>query len=390
MINRRGLAVVCAAVGVARAVQAAECPRRDAWPTAGWTNRVEETKAAKPAEVEALEHYAFVLTGLEARTEPGRALPADIERIRYRTDGLVVIKGGALIYENYARGYGPDTKHLSWSVAKSISSSLLGVALHRGALSLDDSICKHLPEYADHASCAITVKHVLTFGTGLAWQEGYEDGVYSASSVISMFFGVGHRDHLAHILGHRLAAPPGTAWTYSTGDAELASAIAKRALHHLSPAADFWSTLFDRIGMGVTFEEDAKGTPNGGSHVFATPRDFAKFGFLMLNDGCWDGQRILPETWVKDATTPSEVFSADANPRNTVASGYMWWLNRAVRDNPQPWPDAPSDTYSAIGHWGQVIIVIPSEDLVIVRTGDDRQTAFSKNTLAKLTLAVTR
>ena len=357
---------------------AQNCPTRPTWPTTEWPKNL---AAGKETQIKALEDFAFTLTG------------KDSERLGYRTEGLVIIKNGAIVYERYARGFDETKRHLSWSVAKSISSALVGVAVKQGVLELDDGICQYLSEFEGSPQCAITVKDAITFGTALGWQEEYEDQSYQVSSVISMLFGSGHRDQLKHILTHKLVAEPGKRWSYSTGDAELASALAKRALAKGLGKDVFWKLLFDPIGMPrATFEEDAKGTPLGGSMVWATPRDFAKFGYLFLNDGCWAGERILPEGWVAASTTPSDVFVATAPDDEKTPSGYSWWLNRPVpsQNKPMPWPDIPEDTYAALGHWGQRIIVVPSQDVIVVRVGDDRDGSIDVNELAKLSLAVTR
>jgi CubicO group peptidase (beta-lactamase class C family) len=359
---------------------AQNCPTRASWPTSDWP-KSPVSATAKAAELKALEDFAFTVTGGEN------------ERKGFHTEGLLVIKNGTIIYERYARGFDENKKHLSWSVAKSFSSALVGIAVKDGSLKLEDSICVLLPEYSGTPQCAITVKDAITFGTALGWQEEYEHQSYQVSSVIAMLFGSGHTDQLKHILTHKLVAEPGKRWSYSTGDAELASALAKRALAKAHGQDAFWKLLFEPIGMPhAVFEEDVKGTPLGGSMVFATPRDYAKFGYLFMNDGCWDGQRILPEGWVTSSTTPSDVFTAGAPATEDTPSGYAWWLNKAspTRGKEKPWPDAPDDTYAAIGHWGQLIIVVPSEDLIVVRTGDDREGSIDENELTKLSLAVAR
>lgn len=354
------------------------CPTRASWPTDDWP-KAEVT--GKTAEVKALEDFAFTLVG------------EDKERKGFRTDGLIIIKNGVILYERYGRGFGPTNRHLSWSVAKSFSSALVGLAVRENVLTLEDSICTLLPEFAGTPHCAITVKDAITFGTALGWQEEYEDQSYQVSSVIAMLYGAGHRDQLKHILGHKLVAEPGKRWSYSTGDAELASALAKRALAKKYGRDAFWKLLFEPIGMTrAVVEEDAQGTPLGGSMVYATPREFAKFGYLFLNDGCWAGKRVLPAGWVTSSTTPSDVFVASAPESEKTPSGYSWWLNRPVpsQNKPKPWADVPEDTYAALGHWGQRIIVVPSEDVVIVRTGDDRAGSIDVNELTKLSLAVAR
>lgn len=375
----KSLMVVLLCTGSWAAAQAT-CPTRPSWPTTEWPRALVDP-AAKATEIAALEKALFTLTG------------KDEDREGLRTDGLVIVKGGAIVYEKYARGFDETKRHLAWSVTKSITSALIGIAVKEGVLTLDDSICQHLPEFSGAPQCAITVRDTITFATGLGWQEDYEDESYQSSSVIAMFFGTGHRDQLRFILGHKLVADAGTRWSYSTGDAEVAAAVAKRALSKKYGADAFWKVLFDRIGMPRTaFEEDAMGTPLGGSYVWATPRDLAKFGWLYLNDGCWAGQRILPTGWVAASTRPSDAFVAFATKGDKEPSGYSWWLNRPIpqREAPIPWKNSPDDAYGAIGHWGQFIMVVPSADVVIVRTGDDRDDFVNEDELITLSLAVAR
>lgn len=373
---------------------AQQCRARASWPTEKWPEAL-VNPTAKAAELQALDAALFTLVGKPE------------ERKGYRTNGLVVVKNGAVVFEKYARGWDGSKRHLSWSVAKSVSSMLVGVAVNQGLMSLDDSVCKHLPEYAnDPVVCAITVKHIVSFGSGLQWQEEYEDKGYQVSSVIAMLFGVGHKDQVKHVLTHRKLREPGTQFVYSTGDAHVVGTLAKRALTAKHGADAFWTQLFQPIGMKeVVVEEDAAGNVLGGSFVYATPRDFAKLGYLMLNDGCWNDTRLLPAGWVQASTTPSEVFRSNRGdcsgqmvpeneyqlPCEKTPNGFMWWLNRPpAAGEEKPWKDAPDDTYAALGHWGQRIIVIPSEDLVIVRTGDDREGSFPVNDIVKAVLPVVK
>lgn len=378
----------------AATASAQNCRVRSSWPTAEWPeNKIDAV--AKADALRALDEALFTLEG------------APEERKGYRTNGLVVVKGGAVVFEKYARGWDESKRHLSWSVAKSVSSTLIAIAVRQGLMSLDDSLCKHLTEYAsDSELCAITVRNVLGFGSGLQWQEEYEDQGYQVSSVISMLFGAGHHNQVKHVVTHRKLHAPGTQFNYSTGDAHVIGTVAKRVLTAKHGPDAFWSQLFEPIGMkNVVFEEDSSGNALGGSFVYARPRDFAKFGYLMLNDGCWDGQRLLPEGWVRDATTPSEAFKASRGdcsgekkaageyrlPCEETPNGFMWWLNLPPAPGVEkPFKDTPDDAYSALGHWGQRIIVIPSEDLVIVRVGDDREGSIPVNTIVKAVLPLVK
>jgi CubicO group peptidase (beta-lactamase class C family) len=361
-------------------VLAAPCPTRASWPTADWpSSTIDQVRVDRASEVKALEDYAFTLTG------------ADEERLGLRTDSLLIIKGGELIYERYGRGYTAKNRHISWSVAKSVTTALAGVAVNRGALSISDSICAYVDARAE--LCPITVQHLMEFGSGLHWQEEYENEPYQFSSVIAMLLGEGHRDMPAFVLSHKKQADPGTRFNYSTGEGGLLSEVVRQAGLKKGLGDDwFWTELFDRIGMkSAMLEGDVKGAPGGGSYVFATPRDYARFGYLYLNDGCWEGERILPQDWVVRSTTMSKTFEIGADATQKTPNGWMWWLNQVPpKQTDRPWKDAPADTYTADGHWGQYITVVPSKDVVIVRTGDDRDDSVDLNTLIPLALEVAK
>jgi CubicO group peptidase (beta-lactamase class C family) len=383
--------IITLACLAASSALAQNCPPRDVWPGKDWSVQLVDA-TAKADAIKKLEDYVFTLQG------------ADGDRLGLRTDSFVIIKHGVIVYERYGRGFTATNKHISWSVAKSISSTLVGVAVKQGVLKLDDSICKYLTEYAGSSSpvCDIRVIDTITFGTGLRWQEGYEHASYQTSSVINMLFGVGHRDNLRHILTHETEKAPGTRWMYSTGDAGLAATLAKRALLPRFGKDAFWDLLFDKLGAAVAFQQDVLGSPQGGMLVYATPRDFARIGYLMMNDGCWAGERLLPEGWVKAATTPSDVFINGAPEGEDTPTGYAWWLNQPVTElkdangvvirkaAPKPWTDAPGDAFGADGHWGQYIWVVPSQDVVIMRTADDRNDHIDQGKAIGLALEVAR
>lgn len=361
-------------------VAAAPCPTRASWPTKDWPSRAAEVAAARPAQVAALEEYAFTLVG------------RDEERLGIRTDSLLLVHRGAIIYERYARGYDPGKRHIGWSVTKSVVNALVGVAVGKGALSLDDSICRHLPKVRGDA-CRITVRHLLEFASGLDWQESYENQSYQVSSVLAMLYGLGRADMATFVGSHSLRAEPGQQFYYSSGDSMLLAAVADAAMRKTEGEQWPWETLFRRLGMSsAVLERDRAGAPVGSSHFFATPRDFARFGYLFLNDGCWEGERVLPEGWVASSSAVSQpVLRSPADGPQEV-QGWHFWLNRPV---PQlgwsaEWPSAPEDAYAALGHWGQSITVIPSLDLIVVRTADDREPGFEKNKLYQLAIEVAR
>jgi CubicO group peptidase (beta-lactamase class C family) len=372
---------------------AAPCPVPARWPVPDWPSRAQEVAQTRAAAIQALEQYAFTLTGTDA------------ERKGVRTDGVVVVHRGEVVYERYARGFTAAKRHLSWSVTKSFTGALVGRAVGAGALRLDTSICEHLSLPAGAENCAITVQNLLEMASGLDWAEVYENRSNQASSVLAMLYGEGRKDMAAFVASHPRRAAPGTLFSYSTGESTLLSAVVAEAVVKagLATREDFpWTLLLDRIGLqNATWERDAKGHLVGGSYLYATPRDLARFGYLYLQDGCWQGagpgsapERLLPEDWVARSSSVNGAFrqgTLDAGADDVY--GWQFWLNRAVPETGRPslpWPDVPGDAYAARGHWGQSVTIIPSLDLVVVRTADDRDGSFDFNRFLSLAIALVR
>ncbi len=264
-----------AALLVANASLAQNCPTRASWPTSGFPSKVSEVATAKATEIRALEDYAFTLVG------------TDEERKGIRTDAVVIVHAGQLVYEKYARGYGEAKKHLTWSVTKSFTNALTGIAVGNGLVKLSDSICAHraLPE----TSCAVTIQNLLEFGSGFDWNEGYEGTGNQQSSVLAMLYGEGRTDMARFVAGHPFRDPPGESYAYSSGDTTLLAGVIGVGLEKKF-GRDFPRTqLFGPLGMtSATLERDGVGTLVGSSYLYATPRDLAKFGYFLLSDGCWE------------------------------------------------------------------------------------------------------
>ena len=362
----------------------AACPNRSSWPTNGFPSIAGQVAMQRQAEIADLEGYAFTLTG------------ADEERLGLRTDALIIVKGGQILYERYARGWDTAKPHIAWSAAKSVTSALVGVAKMKGVVSEDDKISKYVTvSNSDPRASDITIRNLMEFGSGFDWKEAYENESYQVSSVLAMLYGVGHRDAVKFVTSHPLRDAPGTSWEYSSGDTTLLASVISAAM--IPPfGQDFaFDLLFNPIGMkSAVMERDPQGGRFGSSYLYATAQDFAKFGFFYLNDGCWAGQRMLPAGWVAASTqVVAPAFRTKVIHPETEPNGWQWWLNQAVPEqniNALPWPDVPGDAYAAEGHWGQFVIVVPSQDVVIVRLGDDRNAFVDLNSLISKALVVAR
>lgn len=338
----------------------AACPTGVQWPSPDWPAAL-----ADGDTVDALDDFAFTRIG------------ADAEREGPRTDGVLVIHAGRIVYERYAAGWDAELPHLTWSVSKSMLSAMLGVAVGEGWLDLQGSVCDYYDEVDE---CDATPDDLLSMASGFDWNEGYEHEPYHLSSVIAMLYGEGALDMAAFVGHHPSEAPPGTLYRYSSGDTVLLSAVLAGALPPALRDTFPQDFIFGPLGMtSAVFEQDRAGTFVGSSYAYATPRDMARFGYLYLRDGCWEDRRILPEGWVEDTTGVNPVFLVEASYEwardGDEVPGRHFWTNRSVPELgiAAKWPDVPEDAYRAAGHWGQSITVIPSADVVVVRTADDRE-----------------
>lgn len=291
------------------------------------------------------------------------------ERKPLLTHMILVVHKGQLVAEGYGNDHDIDTKHTSWSMGKSIISTLVGLQVDRGIMALDQK--NLLPEWSDERS-KISLKNMLQATNGLDWVEDY-GGVSDATNMLFL-----KPDAAAIAAAKLLKYEPGTYFYYSSGTTNIVSKILRNQLGEEKYQRLPYEDLFYKIGMHHTvMEKDASGTFVGSSFVFAPGRDFARFGLLMLNKGNWEGSQVLSQEWVKFAVTPTS-----AAPKGQY--GAQWWLNAGNKDNPADklFPDLPNDAFYAGGFEGQWILVIPSEDLVIVRLGYTPKGEFSINDFA--------
>ena len=290
-----------------------------------------------------------------------------------RSDAFLVQRLGKTVFERYGADHGPATRHVSWSMAKSFTQALVGCAVLEGKVDIDRPLAR-----VPHGDPKLSLRSLLTLTDGLTWDEADYDP--TKSDATRMLYGEGRFDGAAYTAGKSQAYPPGTHWRYSTGAFQLAAAEIQAQLFPTLKTPDArraamadWmgARLFAPLGMTTAVPEfDAAGTFVGGSWIYASARDYAKFGELYRLDGVWKGARILPKGWVKFARTPT------VEP--TYGAGF--WLEASAGAKPPSLMagQGPLDAYSAQGHDGQVIQIVPSKGLVIVRLGlmDDGDAAW--------------
>jgi len=283
-------------------------------------------------------------------------------RKKLYTRALLIIYDGRLIAERYGPDITKDTPLLSWSMAKCFTNAIVGILKMKGTLSLDEPV--PVPEWqkAGDPRQSITLDQLLGMSSGLEWIEAYAERPVSDVSIMLFL----KPDMAAFAAAKRLETQPGNVWHYSGGTTNLISRLIRDRLANREAYWEFpRRELFNKIGMhSALWETDASGTFIGSSYLYATARDYARFGLLYLNKGLWQGERILPEGWVAYSTTPTP-----AAPKGQY--GAHFWLNRGKDSNPKDrmFPQLPSDAFFAMGYQGQTIAIIPSRKLVVVRLG---------------------
>ena len=359
----------------------AACPTYAEPAGADWVDAT-TLPAEAHAAVAALEAYAFP----EVMDEAGRT--------GVRTDGLVIVRDGTVLYERYGRDWTADRTHLLWSASKAVAATLVGLAVHDGELDIDASICDTI-DVSQPEACRVTTRTLMEHASGFAWRETYEGQSPTASSVVGMLYGAGMDDMAAFVTGHPLRDAPGTSYSYSSGDTVTQTAVAHAVLTDTHGADYLRTQLFEPLGItSAQFETDRTGLPVGSSTLYLTPRDMARYGAFLLQDGCWRGERMLPEGWMARSTTPASVLEGKLlkGPDGPLP-GWNLWLNTThprVHDGELPWPDAPEGTFAALGHWAQSIYVLPEHGVVVARTGDDRDGTYQHNDLLALVDALLR
>jgi CubicO group peptidase (beta-lactamase class C family) len=258
---------------------------------------------------------------------------------------LLVIRNGVIVSETYYQDFKQDTPHELYSVTKSFTSTLIGIALDQGLLDgIDRPALEYFPnlgvEAVDAEKSAMTVENLLTMTSGLDWLEG--DPVYRAMYM--------SRDWNKYVLDIPMCAPPGAEFNYCSGCTHVLSAILRQEIKmDQRKFADRY--LFGPLGIDeYQWDTSAEGNLIGGWGLYLTPRDMARLGYLFLQEGKWQGQQIVSADWVRKATAKHVETGDDWD------YGYQWWVE----------PDLGS--YSAIGRYGQLIYVHPAANLVVVTT----------------------
>jgi len=311
-------------------------PAGTPWPTAGWQESEPDADVDRPR----LEAAATRLFSPDAEPAPGE------------TRALLVVHRGRIVLERYAEDVDAETTLPSWSMAKSVLQALVALLVRDGRL--DPDAPADVPEWQGpgDARRGITPDHLLRMCSGLAFREIY--AANEGSDVVDMLFGRGKDDVAAFAASFPPAHAPGSWHSYSSGDSNILAGVVRRVLGPGEHTLRFLEKeLLHRIGMQSAKPRfDAAGTFIGSSFVYATARDFARFGLLYLRGGVWEGEAVLPPDQVSYARTPVGV------PPCPGDYGGHWWLSLDG-----------SATFSANGFQGQYTVLSPERDVVLVRLG---------------------
>ena len=303
-----------------------------------------------PAESPAADPLPLGDSSLRASLEPIAKTFVDDHSYNGTPFAFVVLHKGAVVAERYREGMGPDTRLLSWSMAKSFTNALVGIMVKDSLVDINAPM--DIPEWQADDRRNITLNDLMQMQSGLQWNEDYGN----RSDVNLML----HRekDMGLFALSKPLEYEPGTHWYYSSGSTNI---VMRYLRGKFGSDEEFLGYIRRRLFAplaisGAYWEPDVSGTPVASSYLYVTARDYARFAQMYLQDGCIGQERILPEGWVEYTVTPA---SASEN-----RYGAFFWLNRC-----HVCPDVPEDMYSCNGHDGQQIYIIPSKELVVVILG---------------------
>lgn len=314
------------------------------WPTSGWrTCRPEEVGMSSEKLIKVYQYAA---------------------NPKINTQGIAVIRKGYIVGEDYFDGFTMNSRHESFSVAKSFSSALIGIAIGKGLIKgVDEIIAKYYPQWqtpeTPETKKRMTIEDVLTMRSGLQWNE---DDYYKDRSQNDVYIMIDSaKDYIQYVLNKPIIHEPGTHWYYSSGDSMLLSGVIEKSTG--LTAYEFGRKyLFKPLGLNeVIWLADPAGHTITAWGIQGTLREFAKFGYLYLKKGSWEDKQVVPRNWIEKSGQPVS--------EEVKKYGYQWWRLPALGDYENS--KIPPDILIAWGIFTQQIFILPTEDLLIVRLGYD-------------------
>ncbi len=284
----------------------------------------------------------------------------DSELVVKKTRSVLVIYKDQIVAEQYIDGFDEKSLLLGWSMTKSVTSAVLGVMEKQGMVDLNEKNLFKEWEKDDRKN--ISLANLLNMNSGLEWEEDYTK-ICDATKMLFL-----DSDMSTMQLEKSFVGTPNNTWNYSSGTTNLLSRYIRNQFKSHKEYLDFWySDLIDKIGMhSMLIETDYSGNYVGSSYGWATARDWAKFGLLYLHNGNWNGEQLINKSWIDFTKKPT-------NGSNGVYGGHFW-MNAGGK-----YPDVPKDMFSCNGFQGQRLYIIPSRDLVVLRTGLKGESNFNVN-----------
>jgi CubicO group peptidase (beta-lactamase class C family) len=275
---------------------------------------------------------------------------------RNRIAGLLILKNGRICFEHYEFGNDASTRWMSMSMAKSISSALVGAAIQDGLIgSVDDAITRYLPELNGSGYDGVSIRHVLQMTSGVRWDDTHTDPASERRQMLELQIAQQPGAIMRYVAGLPRIAEPGTVWNYSTGETHIVGALVRAATGKW--CADYLSEkIWSKCGMeadATWWLESPQGLEVAGSGISATLRDYARIGLFMMNDGAINGRPVLAAGWARESGASREIGG------KRVDYGYMWWAVPAADGS------LADGAYSARGIFGQFIYINPRERVVV-------------------------
>lgn len=329
-----------------------EHPKEQAWPTKTWPTGELDQRVDR-ADLDA------AVTNLFAKRKDN-GIPD--------TRAILIIQHGKIVFEQYADGFDETTRFHSWSAAKSFTNALIGMLAHQDKLDIDEPAA--IPAWQNDERSGITVRHMLNMSTGLDISDNAGEGLIGEA-----LYGTGALDINAMLTNREKIAEPNEQWEYSTGTSNLLGFVAGNLMGSDRYTRHNYAKehLLSLIGAdNVVMSYDRAGYFMGGSHVYATARDYARLGYLYLRDGVWDGQRILPEGWVDFTRTPAPAEN------NGNHSAHFWLNVKGKGWQPHMLPGGPESTFIMSGNGGQYVFIIPTHDLLFIRLGEKQLSSWGE------------
>lgn len=295
----------------------------------------------------------------------GNKMPFEAYLEDNKTLAFLVIQNDSILYENYWAGYDTASIVPSFSMAKSVTSILIGCAIDDGIIqSVEEPITNYIPELKENGFEKVTIKHLLQMTSGLKFNEGYSNPF---GHVATFYYGTNLRKALSKL---KLANEPGKQFAYKSGNTQLLGLVIERALKTKTITSYLQEKLWQPLQMEFDASWSIDRKNNGLEKTFcclnARARDYAKIGRLFLHNGNWNGQQIISEKWIKQSTM------VDSSEGSAWYYQYQWWL-----------PSLDGD-YLAQGILGQYIYVNPKKNLIIVRLGKNKGNADWRNVISSI------